>query len=113
MVKKNEFESERDFIESLEHDIKNVVKRTLSRCRTLKKKKEPWLTQYQILGEYFYTRKQNFLDEHTGSLEVGKQADIVVLDQNLFEIPTQDISDTRILLTLLEGEVMYGSLEDF
>lgn len=65
IFKKNEFESERDFIESLEHDIKNVVKRTLSRCRTLKKKKEPWLTQYQILGEYFYTRKQNFLDEHT------------------------------------------------
>lgn len=46
--------------------------------------------------------------EHkTGSIEVGKQADLVVLDRQLFEIPVTEISDTRVLLTLLDGEVIY------
>jgi hypothetical protein len=48
----------------------------------------------------------------TGSVEVGKYADLIVIDRNLFEIPIQEISDARVLLTLLEGEVMYGSLGD-
>jgi predicted amidohydrolase YtcJ len=49
----------------------------------------------------------------TGSVEVGKYADLIVLDQDLFQIPIQDVSDVQVLLTLLEGEVMYGNLEEF
>ena len=45
----------------------------------------------------------------TGSIEVGKQADIAVLDRLLFEIPATEISDTRVLLTLLDGEVIYAA----
>jgi predicted amidohydrolase YtcJ len=47
-----------------------------------------------------------------GSLEVGKQADLVVLGQNLFRVPTEQISDTRVLLTMVGGRVVYedGSL---
>jgi predicted amidohydrolase YtcJ len=54
----------------------------------------------------------NVIDDMTGSVEVGKYADLIVVDRNLFEIPIQEVSDARVLLTLLEGEVMYGSLED-
>jgi hypothetical protein len=54
----------------------------------------------------------NAIDDMTGSVEVGKYADLIVIDRNLFEIPIQEISDARVLLTLLEGEVMYGSLGD-
>ena len=39
-----------------------------------------------------------------GSLEVGKRADIVVLDRNLFEIPVTEINEARVLMTLLDGE---------
>jgi len=46
-------------------------------------------------------------EEMTGSIEVGKRADIAVLDRNLFEIPATEISDARVLLTLLDGEVIY------
>ena len=53
----------------------------------------------------------NMLDDTTGSIEVGKFADLVVLDQNLFEIPVSAISDTNILMTMFEGDVVYGSLE--
>ncbi len=45
----------------------------------------------------------------TGSIEVGKQADIAVLDRQLFEIPVTEISETRVLLTMLDGEVIYAA----
>jgi predicted amidohydrolase YtcJ len=49
----------------------------------------------------------NRLDKESGSLEVGKSADLAVLDRNLFEVDPQDISETRVILTMLEGEVVY------
>ena len=50
----------------------------------------------------------NFQDEVTGSIEVGKLADLIVLDQNLFAIPPERISETRVLLTLLGGKPVFG-----
>ncbi len=52
----------------------------------------------------------NFLENETGSIEVGNQADIIVLDQNLFEIPVSDIAQTKILLTLVDGKEVYRAL---
>ena len=52
----------------------------------------------------------NHIDDITGSIEVGKLADLVVLDSNLFELDQADISDTQVLLTLMEGEPVYGDL---
>ena len=51
----------------------------------------------------------NFLDEDTGSIEVGKYADLIVLSDNLFERAPEHISEVRVEVTLLEGEVVYGS----
>ena len=42
-----------------------------------------------------------------GSLEVGKSADMVVLDRNLFDIPVDEISEARVLMTIFEGEVVF------
>ncbi|MEP7242718.1 MAG: amidohydrolase [Gammaproteobacteria bacterium] len=44
-----------------------------------------------------------------GSIEVGKFADLIVLDRNLFDIPSANIADTRVLTTLLEGRVVYSA----
>ncbi len=46
-------------------------------------------------------------EERTGSLEVGKYADLVVLDQDIFAVPIEDIGRTRVLLTLLGGEAVF------
>lgn len=46
----------------------------------------------------------------TGSIEVGKYADLIVLDRNLFDISPRDISETSVLLTMLEGEIVHGDL---
>ena len=52
----------------------------------------------------------NFLDDDTGSIEVGKFADLVVLEKNLFDLEVAVISDAGVVATLLEGEVVYGEL---
>ncbi len=43
----------------------------------------------------------------TGSIEAGKEADLIVLDRNLFEIPVQSISQTQVLMTFLQGNMVY------
>lgn len=50
----------------------------------------------------------NFQEQETGSIEVGKLADMIVLDRNLFAIPVSEISEADVLLTLLDGEPVYG-----
>lgn len=47
------------------------------------------------------------LQTSTGTLEVGKLADIVVLDQNIFEIETDSIGATQVLVTIFNGKVVY------
>lgn len=62
-----------------------------------------------------FTINAAFLNKHetdTGSIEVGKYADLIVLDQNLIDIDSKSISDTRVLLTLLEGNAVYGNPEN-
>ena len=50
----------------------------------------------------------NFIEHETGSIEVGKQADLTVLDKNLFDLKSSEISEASVLLTLIDGERIYG-----
>jgi predicted amidohydrolase YtcJ len=50
---------------------------------------------------------QLHMERDTGSIEVGKYADLVVLSQNLFRVPTERISDTKVVQTILGGKVVY------
>ena len=51
-----------------------------------------------------YTLRQ---ERDTGSLEVGKQADLLVLDRDIFKLPPSQIGQAKVLWTLLGGEEMY------
>ena len=51
----------------------------------------------------------NHLDDVTGSIEVGKYADIAVLDRNLFEIAPIEIPSARVELTFVEGECVFDA----
>ena len=44
-----------------------------------------------------------------GSLQAGKYANFIVLDRNLFDIPLDEISDTRVLRTVFEGRTVYAA----
>jgi predicted amidohydrolase YtcJ len=49
------------------------------------------------------------IDSFTGSLEVGKSADLIVIDQHLFDIPPDDLADTKVLATYFEGRIVHGA----
>jgi predicted amidohydrolase YtcJ len=49
------------------------------------------------------------LETVTGSIEIGKSADLILLDRNLFEIPIESVSETRVMQTYFEGELVYSA----
>jgi predicted amidohydrolase YtcJ len=50
---------------------------------------------------------QLHMEDEIGTLEVGKKADLVVLDGNLFEIDTYDIHNTQVIMTVMDGDIVY------
>ena len=62
------------------------------------------IAAYTINGAYV-----NFMEDESGSIEVGKYADLIVIDRNLFKIPETEISEANVVLTMLDGEMIYGS----
>lgn len=60
------------------------------------------LTAYTYGGAYSFNREKEL-----GSLEPGKLADIVILEENLFNIDPYKIKDCSVYLTILDGEIVY------
>lgn len=50
---------------------------------------------------------QHHLDDITGSIEVGKSADIILLDRNIEDTPIQDICMINVIETIFKGETVY------
>ena len=45
--------------------------------------------------------------QFTGSIEVGKFADLIILEKNLYEIPHKEIGEVRVIETILEGNTVF------
>ena len=57
-----------------------------------------------------FTRNNSYFlrDEAiTGTLEVGKCADLVVLEKDLFEVPAAELHNVRVVMTMADGEVTF------
>jgi predicted amidohydrolase YtcJ len=54
-----------------------------------------------------WAARQLFLEKQTGSLEVGKLADVAVWDRNPYAVPTAALKDMRCMMTLFGGKVVY------
>lgn len=66
------------------------------------------VTLAQIMAAYTINGARVSFEEHeTGSIAVGKAADLIVIDRNLFVIPSADIHRAKVLLTLLAGREIY------
>ena len=48
-------------------------------------------------------------DDEAGTIEPGKLADLAVLERDLFETPVRQIGEVGVVMTLLEGAVVYDS----
>ncbi|HEX6960709.1 MAG TPA: amidohydrolase, partial [Lacipirellula sp.] len=74
---------------------------------------EGWVPQQKISVEEAlraYTRDAAyaaFNEKSLGTLAPGKQADLVVLDRDLFKIPPEELRDVQVVLTMVGGRIMY------
>lgn len=48
-------------------------------------------------------------EQRKGSLEVGKLADVAIIDRDLFAIPTTELKDAKVLMTIVGGRVVHAS----
>lgn len=64
---------------------------------------ETMLAAYTINGAFLMHQEND-----TGSISVGKAADLVVLDRDLFAIPAEDISEAKVVATYLDGVLVHG-----
>jgi len=59
-----------------------------------------------------YTRGSayaRFSENVIGTLEVGKEADLAVLTQDIFSVRTEEIGNTQVLLTIVGGKVVFDT----
>lgn len=64
--------------------------------------REEALKAYTLSGAF-----AEFEEGFKGSIEVGKAADFTVFDQNIMEIPEDEILKTKVMMTLVGGKIVY------
>ena len=68
------------------------------------------LTRYEtLLGMTRWAAYANFEENEKGSIEVGKFADFVILDQDIMKINIQSVLQTRIVATILNGKIVFSN----
>ncbi len=65
---------------------------------------EQLIAAFTINGAY-----ANFLEHETGSLEAGKSADLVVLRENILELPAERVNEATVELTLFRGKPTFAA----
>jgi predicted amidohydrolase YtcJ len=54
---------------------------------------------------------QLHLEDEIGSVEVGKKADLVVLEKNLFEVDPYSIHQIAVVMTMMDGRFVYEAVD--
>ncbi len=75
--------------------------------RYLLNKKERATVQQMIRSFTINGAYAMFMEQETGSIEPGKLADLVVLDQNLLKIKPVDIDKAEVVMTFFNGKLVY------
>ena len=60
-----------------------------------------------LKGMTIWAAYSNFEEDEKGSIEPGKFADFVILEQDIMEIPENEIPNTKVNVTYLGGEKVY------
>lgn len=70
--------------------------------------KEQRITLAEALKAYTYGSAYiEACEDDLGTLEIGKLADIVILDRDLFAIEPKEILETKVYMTIMDGEIVY------
>ena len=81
-------------------DPENVITGVLNAAERMDL--DEMLRAYTINAAYLMHQENT-----TGSIQVGKAADLIVLEQNLFDIPIDAIGDVRVLRTMIDGVTVH------
>lgn len=65
--------------------------------------REDVIDSFTLKGAY-----TSFEENIKGSIEVGKKADFVILDKNIFDVHANEIKDIQVLKTYLNGNLVYS-----
>jgi predicted amidohydrolase YtcJ len=65
---------------------------------------EDMIASFTINGAY-----ANFMEKEIGSLEVGKKADMIVLDKNILQLPLSEIHLAQVVQTYFDGQEVFQS----
>ncbi|HEX2520936.1 MAG TPA: amidohydrolase family protein, partial [Terriglobia bacterium] len=85
-----------------------VTRRTLDGRNPMGWVPEEKITVEEALRSYTINNAFASFDENkSGSIEVGKLADLVVLDRDIFNIPSGTIAQARVQYTIVEGKIVY------
>ena len=60
-----------------------------------------------IRGMTIWAAYSNFEESEKGSIEIGKFADFIMLDQDLMKVDAKDILKTRVMVTFISGEKVF------
>ncbi len=63
--------------------------------------------QQCIKGYTIDAAYQTHMEKKIGSIEIGKYADLVVLDQNIFDVDVRAVHNIKPVMTLIDGIVVY------
>ena len=55
-----------------------------------------------------YGAYANFEEDEKGSIEIGKFADFIILDNDLLTLPDDRIPRTKIVATFINGELVFN-----
>jgi predicted amidohydrolase YtcJ len=74
---------------------------------------EERLTRDQAIRLYTINNAYlNFEEKKKGSIEPGKFADLVMVDNDILNCPVDDVRKTKVLLTLVQGKVVWEAKQD-
>jgi predicted amidohydrolase YtcJ len=65
--------------------------------------------EQMIYGYTLAGARQIRMADRIGSVEVGKLADLIVVEKNLFDISLSEISSTKVNLTMMNGKITYAA----
>ena len=70
---------------------------------------DPSLSRAEVLRTITLNAAEQLrLEKVTGSVEVGKFADLIVLDKNFMQVPEDELGRNQVLLTLVGGKVVWA-----
>jgi predicted amidohydrolase YtcJ len=64
------------------------------------------VTAYTLTSAY-----AEFQEKEKGTIEAGKLADIAVLSQDIFTVPTPELPKTTSVLTMVGGQIVYKAAD--